>query len=47
LTIQEIVNNDPYGDGWLIVVEMNDPNELKGLMTAEQYRQMLEREGAI
>jgi len=43
----EIVNNDPYGDGWLIVVEMNDPNELKGLMTAEQYRQMLEREGAI
>jgi len=43
----EIVNNDPYGDGWLIVVEMSDPNELKGLMTAEQYRQMLEREGAI
>ena len=43
----EIVNNDPYGDGWLIFVEMNDPKELKGLMTAEQYRQMLEREGAI
>jgi len=43
----EIVNEDPYGDGWLIVVEMSDPGELKSLMTAEQYRQMLEREGAI
>ncbi len=43
----EIVNNDPYGEGWLIVVEVNDTSELKGLMTAKQYRQMLEREGAI
>mgnify|MGYP000433767167 FL=1 len=43
----EIVNEDPYGEGWLIVVAMSDPSELKGLMTAEQYRQMLEREGAI
>jgi glycine cleavage system H protein len=43
----EIVNEDPYGEGWLIVVEMSDPDELKSLMTAEQYRQMLEREGAI
>jgi glycine cleavage system H protein len=43
----EIVNEDPYGEGWLIVVEMSDPDELKSLMTAQQYRQMLEREGAI
>lgn len=43
----EIVNQDPYGEGWLIVVEMSDPNELRTLLTAEQYRQMLEREGAI
>lgn len=43
----EIINDDPYGKGWLIIVEMKDPNELKGLMTAQQYREMLEREGAI
>jgi glycine cleavage system H protein len=43
----EIVNEDPYGEGWLIAVTMSNPEELKGLMTAEQYRQMLEREGAI
>lgn len=43
----EILNGDPYGEGWLVVVEMNNPDELKTLMTAEQYRQMLEKEGAI
>ncbi len=43
----EIVNADPYGKGWLIAVEIQDEGELRGLMTAEQYRQMLEREGAI
>ncbi len=43
----EVVNDDPYGEGWLIVVEMSNPNELKTLMNAEQYRHMLEQEGQI
>ncbi|GBC98356.1 Glycine cleavage system H protein [bacterium HR17] len=43
----EIINDDPYGDGWLIVVEMSDPDELKSLMSAEQYRRMLEQEGRL
>ena len=33
----EKVNEDPYGDGWMIKIKPSDPNELDGLMTAEQY----------
>ena len=33
----EKVNDDPYGDGWMIKLKPSDPNELDGLMTAEQY----------
>jgi glycine cleavage system H protein len=33
----ELVNDDPYGDGWMIKLEMNDPGELADLMTAEEY----------
>jgi glycine cleavage system H protein len=33
----ELVNEDPYGKGWMIVVEMKDPTELDTLLTAEQY----------
>ena len=38
----EHVNNDPYGEGWIFVVEMSDPTELDGLMDAEAYRRMVE-----
>jgi glycine cleavage system H protein len=33
----ELVNEDPYGKGWMIVVEMKDTAELNTLLTAEQY----------
>lgn len=35
----ELVNDDPYDAGWLIVVRMNDPEELNLLMTADDYRE--------
>ncbi len=38
----EQVNRDPYGQGWLIAVELNDPSEIAGLLTAEQYRALVE-----
>ena len=34
----ESVNQSPYGDGWMIKVEMKDPQELDGLLSADQYR---------
>lgn len=32
-----ILNRDPFGDGWLIKIEMSDPAELDDLLTAEKY----------
>ncbi|MGY6553674.1 MAG: glycine cleavage system protein GcvH [Wenzhouxiangella sp.] len=38
----EIVNSDPYGDGWLFSVRLDDPEEIEGLMDAERYAQHVE-----
>lgn len=40
----ELVNEDPYGQGWMIQVELGDPAELDGLMSAEQYAAYLAEE---
>jgi glycine cleavage system H protein len=37
----ETVNEDPYGDGWLVRIRLSDPAEVDGLMDAEAYRQHL------
>lgn len=33
----ELVNEDAYGQGWMVRVEMSNPGEVDGLLTAEQY----------
>jgi glycine cleavage system H protein len=33
----EIVNSDPYGEGWMIKVKVTDASQLEGLMDAEAY----------
>ena len=33
----ELVNNDPYGDGWIVKVTMSDPSEVDGLLDAAGY----------
>ena len=38
----ELVNEDPYGDGWLIKVRIEDPSNLDNLLTAEQYAAYIE-----
>ncbi len=38
----ELVNTDPYGDGWLIRMQPSDTTELDGLMDAGAYEQFLE-----
>jgi glycine cleavage system H protein len=38
----ELVNSDPYGAGWMFVVEMSDPGELSALLDAAGYRQLTE-----
>jgi glycine cleavage system H protein len=34
----ETVNEDPYGEGWLVRIRMSDPSEVAALMDAEAYR---------
>ncbi|HEY3003131.1 MAG TPA: glycine cleavage system protein GcvH [Kribbellaceae bacterium] len=38
----DLVNTDPYGEGWLIDVELDDADEVDGLMDAETYEGQLE-----
>ena len=38
----ETVNDDPYGDGWLVRVRLGDPSELDALLDAAAYRASLE-----
>ena len=37
----EYLNKDPYGQGWLAVVELSNPAEVNSLMTASQYEEFL------
>ena len=40
----EIINEDPYGNGWLAVLDMSDPSELNDLMTKSEYEKFLKEE---
>ncbi len=45
LETPETINQDPYGEGWLVGVDPSDPTEFDGLMTAEEYELFLAEEG--
>lgn len=34
----ELMNQDPYGDGWIIRMKLNDPSAVSGLMSAADYK---------
>ncbi|WP_251342775.1 glycine cleavage system protein GcvH [Haloplanus halophilus] len=38
----ELLNQDPYGDGWMLEVEPSSDEEFDGLLTAEEYREKIE-----
>ncbi len=37
----ESVNQDPYGSGWMVKIEMSNPDEVKDLLTAAQYAELI------
>ena len=37
----ELVNNDPYGDGWMIKMKVDNPSEVDSLMDAKAYGDMV------
>jgi len=38
----ELLNSDPYGEGWICTIEMDDPTQIDGLMDAAQYQSFTE-----
>jgi glycine cleavage system H protein len=39
-----LVNDDPYGKGWLMLLEIDDPSELQALFSAVEYEDFLEKQ---
>lgn len=42
----EVVNQDPYGDGWLFKLKPNDEGEVEDLLDAEAYKELAEEESS-
>ncbi len=40
-TAPEKVNNDPYGEGWMVKVEISNAGEAAGLLSADQYKELI------
>jgi glycine cleavage system H protein len=40
----ETINEDPYGQGWLVKIRLSDPAEVDELLDADAYRQLLEEQ---
>ncbi len=38
----EAINDDPYGEGWLVKVRLSDPSEADGLLSAKAYQALLD-----
>ncbi|NLW08253.1 MAG: glycine cleavage system protein GcvH [Firmicutes bacterium] len=43
----ELINDDPYGEGWLVVIEPSNPGEIRGLLSAEEYEEYLRTEAGL
>ncbi len=37
----ELVNTDPYGEGWMIKMKVSDPSEVESLLDAEEYKALI------
>jgi len=37
----ELINNDPYEEGWIVKVSISDDSELEGLLSSEEYKNLI------
>ena len=37
----EVVNDDPYGDGWIIKIEVSNPSDIDALMSSQEYKNLI------
>ncbi len=42
----DLINSDPYGEGWIVKIKIENPEELNKLLSAEDYRKLIEEEEA-
>jgi glycine cleavage system H protein len=42
----ELINEDPYGDGWIVKVTLGDPTDLDDLLSADEYRAYVDESAA-
>jgi glycine cleavage system H protein len=42
----ELVNRDPYGEGWMVIIAPSDAAEVEGLLEPGAYRSLTETEGS-
>jgi glycine cleavage system H protein len=40
----EKVNEDPYGEGWLVKIRLSEPDEVDDLLDAEAYKQLVDEQ---
>jgi glycine cleavage system H protein len=40
-TTPELVNKDPYGAGWMVKIKLSNPDEVKGLLDAKGYKELI------
>jgi glycine cleavage system H protein len=40
-TEPETINDDPYGEGWLVQIRLSDPAEVDNLLTPDAYRELV------
>lgn len=40
----EVINEDPYGDGWMLKIEIDDQSEVDNLLSVEEYKEFIEEE---
>ncbi|MCG8373812.1 MAG: glycine cleavage system protein GcvH [Balneolales bacterium] len=36
----EVVNDDPYGEGWMIKIKISDASQMEGLLSADEYQEL-------
>lgn len=41
----ELINQDPYGKGWMLVIQVSSPQEVNALLTVKQYEELLAKGG--
>ena len=41
LNAAELLNTDPYGEGWIVKIDISDPKELESLLSAEDYKVLI------